>query len=131
MKDYNPEMVLFLEISSMIWPVLALYNLVNYFLLSKGIKIGHPGRYLGHIKYVNYAIWIFRIALMSYGIHFSWTAEQAMLRSDSDPVVSKAAKDIEGIVSVLILIVGLIYVILMVPVILCCFCNFVFNRENM
>jgi len=85
MKEFNPNMILFVEVASMIYPVLIVLTVINNHLFSKGTRIGHPGRYLCHVNYVNYTILFFRIALMSYGIHYSWTAEQFELRTDSDP----------------------------------------------
>ena len=107
MKEANPSMIVFVDIAISFWGVMLAYNLLNVYLFVKGQREGMKGYYLRHVKVVEKILFLIKIAIMSFGIHVSWTQEQRDLR-DQNTVEGEAARKIKSYVDALIWITGLV-----------------------
>ena len=107
MKKVNPSMIVFVDIAISFWGVMLAYNILNVYLLVKGQREGMKGYYLRHVKVVEKIQFLVKIAIMSFGIHVSWTQGQRDLR-DQNSIEGEAARKIKSYVDALIWDTGLV-----------------------
>lgn len=128
MMRHNPEMIYFVDVAILWFWIQFFYNMIAMKLLNFNFDGDplRPGKFLKCINYCGYIILIIRIALASYGIHFSWTDEQIDMRmsTNKDEEVREAARAVASGVDALIWLSGLLDVVIIglsILIILLCF----------
>ena len=124
-RNSNPNMIQFADLCLYFYFLSIILIGINFLLFKMGEKDRKPGKYLRHAHWCRILLFFIRIALMSYGIHFSWTAEQKKMREpgfDVDREEQNAAITIKPYIDALIWCIGLVAVVILGLILSCCCC---------